>query len=657
MSQISSLASRTSSLQASNQLLAALQRTQQEMLENQQQISTGKRATRPSDAPESASAILSLQARSESHQQLQRNLQHARNVLDSTGQSLHDVVGILEEVQNVAIRQTQFVSDPNGRDADATIVADQIRAVVEIANRRFQEVPLFGGHTGISAQKDSPFVDFLGGVRYIGGDTSLASDVGLDEPLGFNSSGVEAFGALSSRVQGGVDLNPRATESTRLADLNGAFGRGVRLGAIQLSVGDQREVVDLSDADTLGDVVTRVNAVIEQIDDTAGFIALTPTGLSLTANTGHSISIRESGAGQTAGDLGIVLQADSQTLDGAVLTPRLTELTPLVDLGTAVDFNGGLRITQGIHTKVADFSNAETIQDLINTVEQLDLGLRLEINQNGTGLDLISEVSGLELSVSENANGTTAQGLGLRTFGVETRLSDFNHGIGVGVIEQEDDFAITLHDGTRFHVNLDGAATVQDVIDTIQASAVDAGLTVGQPGDVGTAFNVGLAADTNGLRFEDGTIGSEDFRVDLLGQSLAAVDLGIHINAGGDDAIAGTDQATVRVEGLLTNMIFLRDSLVHNDWNGIRFAQVELEGDDDRLIRAQGDVAVRGQRVLRQQERLDEVTLAESILLSDLQDADLTEVITRFSQLQRQLEATLRVGSANLQLSLLDFLR
>jgi len=47
----------------------------------------------------------------------------------------------------------------------------------------------------------------------------------------------------------------------------------------------------------------------------------------------------------------------------------------------------------------------------------------------------------------------------------------------------------------------------------------------------------------------------------------------------------------------------------------------------------------------------------EKTTLSDLQDADLTEVITRFTQLQTQLQASLRVGAQNLQLSLLDFLR
>lgn len=44
-------------------------------------------------------------------------------------------------------------------------------------------------------------------------------------------------------------------------------------------------------------------------------------------------------------------------------------------------------------------------------------------------------------------------------------------------------------------------------------------------------------------------------------------------------------------------------------------------------------------------------------MFSNLQDADLTEIITRFTQLMQQLEGSLSVGAQNLRLSLLDFLR
>jgi flagellin-like hook-associated protein FlgL len=43
-------------------------------------------------------------------------------------------------------------------------------------------------------------------------------------------------------------------------------------------------------------------------------------------------------------------------------------------------------------------------------------------------------------------------------------------------------------------------------------------------------------------------------------------------------------------------------------------------------------------------------------MLSTLRDADMTEVITKFMQLQQQLQASLQVGAQNMQVSFLDFL-
>jgi flagellar hook-associated protein 3 FlgL len=75
------------------------------------------------------------------------------------------------------------------------------------------------------------------------------------------------------------------------------------------------------------------------------------------------------------------------------------------------------------------------------------------------------------------------------------------------------------------------------------------------------------------------------------------------------------------------------------------------------VSQARATVGVRAQRVESQQQRSQDLGLMEEVLLSDLQDADITEVITRYTQLQTELQASLQVGAQNLQLSLLDFLR
>ena len=122
-------------------------------------------------------------------------------------------------------------------------------------------------------------------------------------------------------------------------------------------------------------------------------------------------------------------------------------------------------------------SAATTVQELINTVNGSGLGVRMEINASRTGLNLVNEVSGTQLSIGENAGGTTATDLGLRSFAGDTDLADFNYGTGVRVSAGVVDFRVELHDGTQIDVNLDGATTVQDVLDAINAAAGASGLT------------------------------------------------------------------------------------------------------------------------------------------------------------------------------------
>lgn len=655
MSQLNSIAGRTTTLLSSDRLLASLRRTQAELLTGQDQISTGLKVTKPSDAPSDTSAILKLQGKLEARDQYEQNLQFAINLLNNTDQGLADAFIMMQESHDIASSQIGVGSTAQERESQSHVIDAKIKGLVEIANRQIQGVALFGGRR--STGEEPVFIETLGGIRYLGSEDNLAADVGLDEPLTFNTNGHAAFGALSARVKGEIDLDPQATTTTLLSQVNGAQGFGVRKDSVVVTIDGTAVPVDLATADTLGDVATRVNNAINGVDPTAGTISVGTSGLSLTANPAHTISISNLGTGQTASDLGIAVSATATTVAGSDIDPKLTQLTALTDLGVPVDLASGLKITQGNQTKIADFSTATTIQDVINVVDQLALGLRMEINADGTGLNLVSEVSGLELSVGENAGGTTASDLGVRSFDVSTQLSDFSHGIGVASETGTDDFAFHLHDGTSFNVNIDGVTTVGELITAIQNAATGVGLTVGAPGTGGTDFNLGLASDGNGLLFEDGTAGTNDFHVTQLGLSLAATDLGIYLNAGNGNTIQGQDVAKVRVENVFTHMIALRDSLVNNDSRGITFAGGGLESDLEVVTRARADVGVRSQRVEQQQERSANLKISEQVLLSQMRDTDMTEAITTFTQLQQQLQASLLVGSQNLQLSLLNFLR
>src|SRR5206468_7588634 len=90
-----------------------------------------------------------------------------------------------------------------------------------------------------------------------------------------------------------------------------------------------------------------------------------------------------------------------------------------------------------------------------------------------TGIDLLNEEQGTDLTIGENG-GTTAADLGVRSFSAGTPLGDLNFGKGIRTGAGAD-IQITRRDGTTFQVDLDPSTTVQDVIDKINTAASAAG--------------------------------------------------------------------------------------------------------------------------------------------------------------------------------------
>jgi flagellar hook-associated protein 3 FlgL len=633
-----------------NLMLSRLRQTNASMFDMQRQISTGKKLAVPSDDPSNASGILYLRQELSAREQYEENLQHSLSILNSTDQALGETNSILIEAQSIA--SSLINASAEEREAEALVIDAQIKGMLDLANRQLDGVSLFGGNAG-AADGGRVFEEYLGGIRYTGSDVNLVADTGAIEKHPFTSNGVEAFGALSSRVKTKVDLDPDATIGTQLHSLDGVKNLGVQQGPINVTVDGTTVSVDLTNAGTLGDVRNWINGAIDSIDPAAGGLALGTTAFELTNTAGHSIVISDIGNGRVATDLGLELPATlpgGETVFGGDVRPRLTLTTRLADLGPAVDFSSGLSITQGEQTRTADFSAAVTVQDMVNEIDRLQLGLRLQINDDGTGLDLVSEVSGLRLAVGENG-GTTAADLGIRTYGLATDLADFRDGLGIEPITGQDDFEVTVNNATSFGVDASGLGTVDELITAIETAATGAGLTVG------VDFTVGLATSGNGLVFNDSTAGATGFTITRVGQSLVADQLGILKEGGAASTFQSADNATVRVENIFTHLADLRDSLLNDDTLGITLAASSLEDDTHSVSQARATVGVRAQRVESQQQRSQDLGLMEEVLLSDLQDADITEVITRYTQLQTELQASLQVGAQNLQLSLLDFLR
>ena len=245
-------------------------------------------------------------------------------------------------------------------------------------------------------------------------------------------------------------------------------------------------------------------------------------------------------------------------------------------------------------------------------------------------------------------------------------ISAFNDGRGVQIADGEIDpttglpdpdrnvdLEITLTDGSTFQVDFVPAdlVDVQSVLDRINADAAAAGL--------GAVFAATLSDGANGIVLQDTTGGGGAISVAQL-NGHAGEDLGLldgSFAAGAPATFAGEDRATVRVDGLLTSLIELRDALRSNDSVGITLAGEGIEESIERLAQARAVVGGRAQRVEKAKEREEDSILLDSVVKSRIEDLDLIEATSRFSLLQLSLQAGLTTTAQAQSLSLLNFLQ
>jgi len=137
--------------------------------------------------------------------------------------------------------------------------------------------------------------------------------------------------------------------------------------------------------------------------------------------------------------------------------------------------------------------------------------------------------------------------------------------------------------------------------------------------------------------------------------STAAADLGISGPAAGN-VITGADVDPVETKGVFADLAKLRDALNNNDQAGITAAAESLKADADQVTNVRGTNGAHLQEIQSRQNSIASQQVATKAMISQLQDADYASTITKFTQLQTSLQATLMTAAKTMNLSLLNFL-
>lgn len=324
--------------------------------------------------------------------------------------------------------------------------------------------------------------------------------------------------------------------------------------------------------------------------------------------------------------------------------------------GENLDRTSGLQIRLGDESHTIDLSGAETVQDVLNLINGATDGVLADLAPDGKGIRVRSRVSGIDFSIGENG-GTTATQLGLRTFTADSPLAGFNKGGGVDE-QAGTDFTIERNDGVRLDVDLNGAVTVQDVLDRINShpANVDAGGTV----------TARLAQFGNGIELIDTTpVTGTGMRVekgDLSSQ--AAWDLGLVprgetsavATAGSPAQMTGSDANSGEVEGAFNTLLRLKDAVEQGDLGEIERLLERIDVDLDQINFSRAAVGARQQALDLYQTRLEDEEVHLRSALSLEIDVDLTKAISDMLAKQASYEASLQMTGQTFKMNLLDYL-
>lgn len=234
---------------------------------------------------------------------------------------------------------------------------------------------------------------------------------------------------------------------TLVSSLQGGKGLGT-LGEVDITNRNNvSSTVNLAGAETLSEIVTRFNS--QGVGITASINAAR-NGITLNDTTGASLSnfiVADGDANQTATALGLVVSQTSTTLNSGTLSRQIvSEATLLSSLnqGKGVKL-GDLRITDSTGYAVAVDLNptgneAKTVGDVINAINDTNVGVEARINDTGDGIVLVDTAGGSgPMKVAELGGGRAAADLKL--LGTSTTI-DIN-GVPTKVIDGTSAVTIT----------------------------------------------------------------------------------------------------------------------------------------------------------------------------------------------------------------------
>src|SRR3954454_807778 len=138
--------------------------TQRSLLDVQNQLSTGRRLSTPSDSPGDAAIAIQIRKLLEQRSGFEDNLKQASSHLSEVDSTLGDMTDLLRQAQTLASANVGSDVSADQRSSAAAVLQALYNQMRTLRNKQFEGVYIFGGERST----EPPFVEEGAGVKFVG---------------------------------------------------------------------------------------------------------------------------------------------------------------------------------------------------------------------------------------------------------------------------------------------------------------------------------------------------------------------------------------------------------------------------------------------------------------------------------------------------------
>lgn len=185
---------RVTSGMMSMQTLSNLNRNYGNMIDMQNQISTGRKINKPSDDPVGVTYALRYRAELASNEQFQSNTDNAISWLDATDANMQQALDVMQRLKELTVQASNGTLTQSGLDAVKLEVEQLKGQMVDIGNSNIRGKYIFNGQN-----YDQPPYELSTTVTSYASinpdEAAVQYAIGDQDPFRINTSGTEFFGS------------------------------------------------------------------------------------------------------------------------------------------------------------------------------------------------------------------------------------------------------------------------------------------------------------------------------------------------------------------------------------------------------------------------------------------------------------------------------